>query len=59
MRKSYGVVWQEGTLPQGTGTLELLPRGLRLEAFAESHATVREIGYESLAGVPAEALRYQ
>jgi hypothetical protein len=51
MRKSYGVVWQEGTFPQGTGTLELLPRGLRLEALAESHPTVREIAYEGLAGV--------
>jgi hypothetical protein len=51
MRKSYGVVWQEDMLPLATGTLELLPRALRLEGLAGSHPTVREIAYEGVVGV--------
>ena len=51
MRKSYGVVWREGMLPLATGTLELLPRALRLEGLADSRPTAREIAYEGLVGV--------
>lgn len=51
MRRTYGVVWREGTLPLATGKLDLLAHGLRLEGIADSSPTVREIAYESLAGV--------
>ena len=51
MRKCYGVVWREGTLPLATGKLELRTRGLRLEGLAASRSTAREIAYEGLVGV--------
>jgi hypothetical protein len=51
MRKTYGVIWQEGMLPLGTGTLELLSRGMRFEGSVGSHPTVRNVGYEGVAGV--------
>jgi len=38
-------------LPLATGTLELLPRALRLEGLADSRPTAREIAYEGLVGV--------
>ena len=41
MRKCYGVVWREGTLPLATGKLELRTRGLRLEGLAASRPTAR------------------
>jgi hypothetical protein len=51
MRTSYGIVWQEGTLPVATGRLELLSRGVRLEGLAGARSTERDLAYESLAGV--------
>ena len=51
MRKCYGVVWREGTLPLASGKLELRTRGLRLEGLAASRPTAREIAYEGLVGV--------
>ena len=51
MRKSYGVIWQENMLPRATGTLELRPRGLRLEGSAGAHPTTRDIPYHGLTAV--------
>ena len=51
MRKCYGVVWREGTLPLASGKLELRTRGLRLEGLAASRPTAREVAYEGLVGV--------
>ena len=51
MSMSYGVVWQEGTLPPGIGKLELLPRAFSLEGLADSRPVGREVPYEGLVGV--------
>jgi hypothetical protein len=51
MSTSYGVVWREGTLPPGTGKLELLPRAFSLEGLADSLPVEREVPYEGLVGV--------
>jgi hypothetical protein len=51
MRKKYGVIWQEDMLSPATGTLELLPRGLRFEGTADSHPTARDIPYQGVTGV--------
>jgi hypothetical protein len=48
MRKSYGVVWREGTRPLARGKLELLPRAIRLEGMSGSEPTTREIAYDYL-----------
>jgi hypothetical protein len=48
MRKSYGVVWREGTRPLARGKLELLPRAMRLEGMTGSEPTTREIAYDYL-----------
>jgi hypothetical protein len=61
MKTSYGVVWQEGSLPQAAGRLELLPRVMKFDGLAASRTVGREIAYESLAAVrtgrtPAERL---
>jgi hypothetical protein len=51
MRKTYGVVWQEGDLPLARGKLELLARSVRLDGVAGAQPIEREIPYDSLAGV--------
>jgi hypothetical protein len=48
MRKSYGVVWREGTRPLARGKLELLPRAIRLEGMSGSEPATREIAYDYL-----------
>src|SRR5260370_5593311 len=51
MRKSYGVVWREGTRPLARGKLELLPQAVRLEGMTGSEPTTREIAYDYLAEI--------
>ncbi len=51
MRKSYGVVWREGTRPLARGKLELLSHAVRLEGMAGAEPTTREIAYDYLAEI--------
>jgi hypothetical protein len=47
MRRVYRVLWQEGSSPTSTGTLELLPRGLLLNGRGHSC----EIPYSAVSAV--------
>jgi hypothetical protein len=51
MAVTYGVVWQEESLPPATGRLELTPRGVKLQGRADVRPRTREIAYASLTGV--------
>jgi hypothetical protein len=48
---SYGVVWRDGPGPLATGKLELAARRLSLDGLAGARPVLRELEYESLAGV--------
>jgi hypothetical protein len=47
MKRSYGVVWREGTRAPVTGKLELLPRAMHLEGLNAE----REIPYRGVAAI--------
>jgi hypothetical protein len=54
MRSSYAIVWREGDGPPQPGSLELLPRTLRLESGSNGHSQTVELPYDDLDTITLE-----